>query len=90
MEFEWDDEKERINIKKHGISFKVAKRVFLDENMVIMEDYEHSFYEERRIAIGMVGKLLFVVYTERGEVTRIISARKATKKERSIYYDSEK
>ena len=52
-----------------------------------MYDFEHSNAEERYIAIGKVGDVLFVVFTERGEKIRIISARKATAKERKMYYD---
>ena len=89
MIFEWDEEKNRINKEKHdGISFEFAVRVFLDEKRIERYDEEHStLTEDRWNAIGMVGKILFVVYTERGERTRIISARRATKEEEREYYD---
>lgn len=89
MQFEWDEEKNRINKEKHdGIGFEYAVRVFLDEKRIERYDAEHSsFTEDRWNAIGMVGRVLFVVYTERGERTRIISARRATKKEEEEYYD---
>ena len=85
--FEWDDEKNRANIEKHGISFESARFVFADENHVILYDDIHSVNEERYIAIGMVDKILYVVHTIRNERIRIISARSATEAERRIYYD---
>ena len=80
--FEWDDEKERINIRKHGISFFDAMGVFDDEFKIEDYDREHSIEEDRWWIIGLVDDVLFVVYTERGDATRIISARPATKQER--------
>lgn len=89
MKFEWDEEKNRINKIKHdGISFEYAVRVFLDEKRIEWYDVNHStLAEDRWNAIGMVHDVLFVVYTERGERTRIISARRATKEEEREYYD---
>lgn len=91
MIFEWDDEKEQINIKKHGIDFETASYVFHDENRIEIYDELHSEYEDRYITIGMIDKITciaMVVYTERGtDIVRIISARKATQKERRNYYD---
>lgn len=84
--FEWDDEKAKINKKKHGISFKTAARVFLDKNAVYYYDELHSDDEDRIKIIGMVEKILTVIYTERGEKNRIISARPADKYERDDYY----
>ena len=81
------EEKERINRQKHGISFETASYVFRDEHYIEMYDFEHSMEEDRYIAIGMVGDLLFVVFTERGENIRLISARLATESERRLYYD---
>ncbi len=88
MEFEWDDHKDIYNIKKHGISFKMAVRVFEDENRLEYYDEAHSDYEDRYITIGMVNSIfvvLFVSFTERGDITRIISARLATKEEKERY-----
>lgn len=81
--------KNRINKEKHdGIGFEYAVRVFLDEKRIERYDALHStLMEDRWNAIGMVGRILFVVYTERGERTRIISARRATKEEEREYYD---
>lgn len=87
---EWNDDKNEININKHGISFLTAAYVFADENRVELYDEAHSIYEERYAVIGCVGKLLFVVYTERGEVIRLISARIATKEEEEIYNEYNK
>ena len=84
--FEWDDEKARINFQKHGIQFKTAIKVFRDEFRIEQEDESHSDSEERWQVIGMVKNVLFVIYTERGDSTRIISARKATIQERMRYY----
>ena len=84
--FEWDDEKYKINIKKHGIYFEDAARVFLDKNSIYYYDELHSEYEDRIKIIGMVENVLTVIYTERGEVNRIISARPADKYERNDYY----
>lgn len=90
MQFEWDDQKEKINITKHGLDFETAARVFEDENRLEMYDEQHSEYEDRYITIGLIDDIMcviMVVYTEREEAVRIISARKATKQEREMYYD---
>jgi len=90
MLFEWDDEKEKINIAKHGIDFETAARVFKDENRLELYDEAHSDTEDRYITIGIidgVAYLVMVVYTEREEAIRLISARKATKQEGRVYYD---
>lgn len=87
---EWDDHKNVINQKKHGISFFAAAYVFADENRVELYDSIHSIYEDRYAAIGNVGELLYVVYTERGEAIRIISARIAGKAERELYNEYNK
>ena len=90
MQFEWDDEKEKINIRKHGIDFTTAARVFKDENRLEIYDEAHSDTEDRYITIGVIDEVTYivmVVYTERGETVRLISARKATEQERKMYYD---
>ncbi len=87
MTFEWDEEKNRINQEKHGISFEIASHVFQDEYYIEMFDFEHSAQEDRYIAIGCVGRVLFVVFTERKENIRLISARLATDAERRLYDD---
>ncbi len=82
----WDDEKCKLNIKNHHISFETAALVFADIHRIDFFDALHStLEEERRITIGKVKKILFVVYTERNNGVRIISARRATKAERKLY-----
>lgn len=83
---EWDDQKNAINIQKHGLSFETAKYVFADDCRIEIYDEKHSSQEERYITLGMVGSVLFVVYTVRGAHYRLISARRANARERSIYY----
>ena len=90
LKFEWDEEKDRTNQIKHGISFEAARWVFLDEYRIDVFDETHSNNEDRYITIGQSGNtllVLFVVYTERDDTIRIISARKADAKERRRYYD---
>jgi len=84
--FEWDSEKALLNWKKHTVNFEDAALVFADENRIERFDSEHSDDEDRYITIGKVESVLFVIYTERGEITRLISARRATAQERRNYY----
>ena len=85
--FVWDSNKEKLNRKKHGISFETAARVFLDENSYDDFDELHSDFEERIKIVGRVGKILAVIYTERGEKRyRMISAIRADKDEKEKYY----
>ena len=83
---EWDDNKNRINIQKHGISFETAALVFADEDRIEYYDKIHSVDEDRYVVIGCVQGILYVVYTMRGEAARLISARLANAGERRIYY----
>lgn len=87
LSIEWDAHKDSANFKKHGVKFKDAAFVFLDDSRVELYDAKHSELEARYIVIGMVNEILFVVYTERATGIRIISARKATPKERELYYE---
>lgn len=89
LEFEWDEDKNQKNLEKHGISFETAMLVFNDDYRLEVYDIEHSQTEDRYNTIGLVHDVLFVVYTERKEKLRIISARLATAQERSIYYDQD-
>ena len=84
---EWDDKKAAINKQKHGVEFEDAALVFADENRLELHDDKHSQDEDRWQVIGMVDDVLFVVYTERGEAVRLIMAREASPKERSVYLD---
>ena len=86
MEFEWDDEKADLNWRNHRVAFEVAARVFLDPNRIEDDDPEPSEYRQR--AIGMVDdRLVFVVFTMRDDVCRIISARAADRRERRRYHE---
>lgn len=87
QEFEWDEHKNNINKKKHGISFETAAAVFGDDNRLEIPDELHSIDEERYKVIGYIGKYLVVIYTERGKRIRLISARLATSRERRMYDD---
>lgn len=84
--FEWDDNKSKLNYTKHGITFEEAAHIFLDEHAMYYYDELHSDYEDRIKVIGMIDKILVVIYTERGEIYRIISARRANKREKEDYY----
>lgn len=87
LEFEWDEEKAKLNVKKHDIQFEEATTVFKDPLAYIFDDQWHSIGEKREIIIGRDGhhRLLLVCFTERNNKIRIISARLATKKERQDY-----
>ena len=87
LKFEWDSQKNEKNFKKHGIYFEDAVRVFLDDNYVDDYDELHSNFEDRIKVIGKVREILTVIYTERGDRNRIISARLADKKEEAQYYE---
>jgi uncharacterized protein len=88
--FEWDDAKAASNLKKHAVSFDEAVTIFGDENALTFADTDHSEEEERGRTYGYSskGRLLVVVHTERRNGVRIISARKATKYEKTIYEQS--
>jgi uncharacterized protein len=89
LEFTWDQAKAHTNVKKHGVSFDEAQSVFFDEAARLRDDPDHSHDEDRFILLGMSAapRLLVVVhaYREAGGVIRIISARKATPRERRAY-----
>ncbi len=93
LQFEWDESKNIINQKKHGISFSEVLSVFQDSNILSMFDPDHSQTEERWISMGrsLDGKILVISHTFRQnkdneEQIRIISARSATKQEEIVYY----
>ncbi|WP_310428121.1 BrnT family toxin [Chamaesiphon sp. VAR_48_metabat_135_sub] len=87
MEFEWDKDKAKSNLIKHGVCFDDAQTVFNDPLYVDFYDPDHSEDEDRYLIIGESNqrRLLIVSYTERGNVTRLISARETTKSERRMY-----
>ena len=90
LHFEWDDDKARRNRRNHGVGFDEAETVFIDPLARIFDDELHSAEEEREIIIGYSSRdrLLLVCFTGRGDIIRIISARKATKKERNDYEEN--
>lgn len=91
MKFEWNEEKNSLNIKKHHVSFEEAKEVFSDPMHISKLDHKFDYFEERWITIGVTNehKILVVAnmfFDENGdEIIRIISARKANEKERIFY-----
>ena len=91
LKFEWDNNKNQINKKKHDVDFDEAKTVFYDVNALVIDDPEHSQDEERFIILGMSNKPSLLVvchcYRQSETVIRIISARKATKTETNQYYE---
>ena len=87
LDFEWDDDKAAANVRKHGVSFEQAALAFRDLFAVEWLDMRESYGEERIILVGTSqGQILAVVYTEREERIRIISARRATKDEQDRYF----
>lgn len=90
LNFERDEKKAKANFRKHKVSFDEAVTVFSDPFSITISDPDHSADEERYIDIGYSdkGRLLVVVYTERGPNIRIISCRKATRKEQRSYEES--
>ena len=92
MIFEWDEDKAKKNFVKHKVTFEEAQTVFYDENALLLADEEHSDDEDRFILMGMSSMMntLLVCFCERGsekeEVIRIISSRKANKKETEQYW----
>ena len=87
MEFEWDPQKAAANLAKHAVSFEDAATAFGDPLGRIMTDPRHSTEEERLVLLGLSQSkhLLAVMYVDRGETIRIISARRATRRERRTY-----
>jgi len=87
MELEWDEEKNAVNVQKHGVSFEEAATVFGDPLSDTYDDPDHSAEENRFITIGNSekGRLLFVAHTDRADCVRIISARELTRQERRGY-----
>ena len=89
IRFEWDQPKAAANLRKHGVSFEEAQSVFYDEFAIQFYDDEHSTEEERFLLLGMsdAARALLVCHCEReaGDLIRIISARKATKRESAFY-----
>lgn len=87
LSFEWDEGKAKANLKKHRVGFDEAITVFTDPFSMTIHDPDHSADEQRYIDIGSSdqGRVLIVVYTERGSNIRLVSCRKATPLERKRY-----
>lgn len=89
LRFEWDQRKDKANQRKHGVSFEEGSTVFSDEHALLLDDTEHSHQEDRFVLLGLSAMLRTLVvchcYRESEEVIRIISARRATRKERNQY-----
>jgi hypothetical protein len=86
MEFEWDEAKRLSNLDKHGIDFLDVEEVF-DGDIVTVEDDRYGYGERRFVTFGLLqGRVVAVVYTDRGDAMRLISVRKATKYEQRTYY----
>jgi hypothetical protein len=90
LNFEWDEDKAKANLRKHGVGFDEATTIFSDPFSITIPDPKHSTDEQRWIDIGSSdkGRILVVAYTERGANIRIISCRRATPRERRDYEES--
>ena len=88
MVFEWDEPKNRANIRKHGVSFETASRIF-DRPVLTRQDHRKDYGEARYVSIGELenGALVVVAPTNRSGRTRLISARPASRKERQAYHE---
>lgn len=88
MRFEWDRRKSQTNQRKHGVSFEEARSVFFDEQAQLFDDPDHSDQEERLLLLGLSLRLRVLVVVHcvwSDETVRIISARKATRREAAVY-----
>jgi uncharacterized DUF497 family protein len=89
LEFEWDIRKAALNVAKHGVPFEYAARVFLDIYRLDRVDERREYSEERRVTLGRIeGRLYAVAYTPRGQIIRLISARKANEREQRQYRET--
>lgn len=89
LRFEWDSGKSTENRRKHGISFEEAQTVFFDEQALLIADPDHSEHEDRSVLLGLSSALRTLVvchcYRRGGDVIRLISARRADRRERELY-----
>jgi uncharacterized DUF497 family protein len=90
MDFSWDPGKAKANLRKHSVAFEEAQTVFLDDNAKLIPDPDHSSAEERFLLLGMSSQAKCLVvchcYREAQEIIRLISARRATRKEAEQYW----
>ena len=85
MEFEWDEAKAQSNLAKHGLHFADAEHVFAGPCVMFVDD-RFDYGEERLITLGLLGgRVIVIAHAPRGEITRIISMRKANRREQKIY-----
>lgn len=91
LRFSWDPRKAKTNARKHGVSFEEAQTVFFDEHALLLEDPDPSKGEQRLLLLGLSSALRILIVchcvTEKGDVIRIISARRATKAEERQYWE---
>ncbi len=90
LRFTWSPGKARSNERKHGVSFEEATTIFLDEEAILIDDPNHSLDEDRLLLLGLSSRVRLLtvchcVMEGKGDVVRLISARKATKRERAVY-----
>jgi uncharacterized DUF497 family protein len=86
-DFEWNDAKARRNYIRHGVTFDIARKAFADPSMVEVLDNREDYGEDRYLLIGMAeGQLLSIIYTDRNDRCRIISARRANRDEQDHYF----
>lgn len=87
--FDWNEAKNKANVRKHGVSFEEARSVFFDENALLIADPDHSENEDRFVLLGLSAKLRLLLVCHCFEaddgLIRVISSRKATRKEMSLY-----
>jgi len=90
LDFEWDKRKATENVRKHRVSFEEAATVFGDALSITIPDPAHSVGEQRFLTVGISeeGRLVVAAHTDRGDTIRIISARKATRREKKTYEDT--
>ena len=90
VRFEWDEAKDRLNRRRHGVSFAEATSVFLDEHALLIDDPDHSLSEERFVLLGVSSTLRVLLvchcYRADGGVVRLVSARKADRQEQRDYF----
>ncbi len=91
LRFEWDEQKAKRNLKKHGVSFEEAATVFGDPLSMTIADPMHSTVEQRWVTMGLTHRerLVVVVHTNRGNTIRLINARKATRREKRAYEEED-
>lgn len=87
LDFEWDEDKARVNLRKHGVPFALARRIFLDPHRIERIDRRTNYGEDRFMSVGLADLcVLAVVHTQRSDVIRLISARKAERHEQDDYW----